>query len=115
MAVYDPPQPLWKRNFAGIADFVLAFFVFGSLLGYIFGDVATSYGPDGSTPSIKFSLGPVASLLLLVLTIGYFVVLGRTGGTVFQRLFRMTRARRLPGGPAGATSQAQVDPRLQSL
>ena len=24
MAVYDPPQPLWKRNLAGILDFLLA-------------------------------------------------------------------------------------------
>jgi hypothetical protein len=32
-------------------------------------------------------------LLLLVLVIAYFVVLGRTGGTVFQRLFGMKRAK----------------------
>jgi hypothetical protein len=31
-------------------------------------------------------------LLLLVLVIAYFIVLGRTGGTVFQRLFGMKRA-----------------------
>ena len=27
MATYDPPQPMWKRNLAGILDFFLAFFV----------------------------------------------------------------------------------------
>jgi hypothetical protein len=31
-------------------------------------------------------------MVLLPLIIAYFVVLGRTGGTVFQRLFRMKRA-----------------------
>jgi hypothetical protein len=31
MAQYDPPQPLWKRNLAGILDFVLAFTVFAIL------------------------------------------------------------------------------------
>jgi hypothetical protein len=29
MATYDPPQPMWKRNRAGILDFFLAFFVCG--------------------------------------------------------------------------------------
>ena len=37
MAVYDPPQPLWKRNVAGILDFLLALFVFGYVLNLIFG------------------------------------------------------------------------------
>ena len=27
MATYDPPQPMWKRNLAGILDFFLASFV----------------------------------------------------------------------------------------
>jgi hypothetical protein len=26
MATYDPPQPMWKRNLAGILDFFLTFF-----------------------------------------------------------------------------------------
>jgi hypothetical protein len=25
MATYDPPQPMWKRNLAGILDFFLTF------------------------------------------------------------------------------------------
>ena len=36
MAVYDPPQPLWKRNLAGILDFLVASIVFGLLLARIF-------------------------------------------------------------------------------
>jgi hypothetical protein len=28
MATYEPPQPMWKRNLAGILDFFLAFFVY---------------------------------------------------------------------------------------
>jgi len=28
MATYDPPQPMRKRNLAGILDFFLAFFVY---------------------------------------------------------------------------------------
>lgn len=32
--------------------------------------------------------------LLVVLIVAYFVVLGRAGGTVFQRLFGMKRAGR---------------------
>jgi hypothetical protein len=27
MAAYEPPQPMWKRNLAGILDFFPAFFV----------------------------------------------------------------------------------------
>jgi hypothetical protein len=37
--------------------------------------------------------GPSA-LLLIGIIIGYFVIMGRTGGTIFQRLFRMKRVRR---------------------
>jgi len=96
MAVYDPPQPLWKRNLAGIADLFLAFFAFGILLSLLFGDVSTSYRPDNS-PLVSFNVGPVGTLLLVVLIPGYFIILGRTGGTVFQRLFGMKRAKRLPG------------------
>lgn len=96
MAVYDPPQPLWKRNLAGILDFLLSAFVFGYVLFKLFGTPvhAPVVKPDGTTVTEVFSLPPGPSLLLLVLIIAYFVVLGRTGGTVFQRLFRMKRAKR---------------------
>jgi hypothetical protein len=92
VAVYDPPQPLWKRNTAGILDFLLSFFVFGFLLSKIFGNVPSAT-PSGSEATISFNLGTWPTLLLLALIIAYFVVLGRTGGTVFQRLFGMKRAR----------------------
>ena len=93
MATYDPPQPLWKRNAAGILDFVLASVVFGFALGKLF--PAAPHEPPkipGATTTEFFSLSGPATILLLVLIIAYFVVLGRTGGTVFQRLFRMKRA-----------------------
>ncbi len=93
MATYDPPQPLWKRNLAGILDFILAAAVFGTLLFELFPDrhpVAHPAVLGGKTEI--FGIGPLTSLVLLGLVIGYFVVLGRSGGTVFQRLFGMRRA-----------------------
>jgi hypothetical protein len=92
MAVYDPPQPLCKRNAAAILDFILAAGVFGLLLYQFFPDNQTVPHPGGAQTE-KFGLGPWASLALLALIVAYFVVLGRTGGTVFQRLFGMNRAR----------------------
>ena len=38
MATYDPPQPMWKRNLAGILDFFLAFFVCVYGVSEIFGN-----------------------------------------------------------------------------
>jgi hypothetical protein len=46
----------------------------------------------GSVTTELFSLGPAPSLLPAFI-VAYFVVLGRTGGTVFQRLFGIKRAR----------------------
>ena len=37
MATYDPPQPLWKRNVAGVLDFLLALVVFGFLFNKLMG------------------------------------------------------------------------------
>jgi hypothetical protein len=98
MAVWDPPQPLWKRNLAGILDFLLASIGFGYLLFKL--GLGTSAAPPAGLPpgstnvTVGFNLGPWASLLLLALVVAYFVILGRTGGTVFQRLFGMKRARK---------------------
>jgi hypothetical protein len=92
MAVYDPPQSMWKRNLAGILDFVLAATVFGLLLYQFFPDHRV-LANTAQAHTEKFGLGPWASLVLLALIIAYFVVLGRTGGTVFQRLFGMKRAK----------------------
>jgi hypothetical protein len=93
MAIYDPPQPMWKRNVVGILDFLLAAIVFGYLLALIFGNQPLpASAPLGAHQ--LFGLGPTPSLLLLVLIIAYFILFGRTGGTVFQRLFGMKRAKR---------------------
>jgi hypothetical protein len=93
MAVYDPPQPLWKRNVAGILDFVLALFIFGFVVSKIFGNgppPSPAMKPPGATE--VFSLAGWPALLVIALIIAYFIVLGRTGGTIFQRLFGMKRA-----------------------
>jgi hypothetical protein len=95
MAKYDPSQPMWKRNVAGILDFLLALFIFGFLLNIIFGHQSHPpvLGPGVKTTEM-FGLGPMPSLRLLALIIAYFVFLGRTGGTVFQRIFGMKRGKR---------------------
>jgi hypothetical protein len=91
MAKYDPPQPLWKRIVAAILDFVLAFAVFAILIFEAFG--------TGRCPLLGnrlfsrcVSLNWLGVAAIVAFTVGYFVVLGRNGGTVFQRLFGMTRA-----------------------
>jgi hypothetical protein len=96
LAVYDPPQPLWKRNVAGILDFLLAFIVFGFLISKIFGNAPNAPPvvlPNGTTATQLFNLEGWQTLVLLVLIVAYFIVAGRTGGTVFQRLFGMKRAK----------------------
>jgi hypothetical protein len=97
MATYDPAQPMWKRIIAGVLDFLLAFFVLGFVLGKIFpaGPHAPPNIPGATSTSELFSLSGWPALLLIALIVAYFVVLGRTGGTVFQRLFGMKRARRV--------------------
>src|SRR5215467_15334222 len=79
MAVYDPPQPLWKRNVAGVLDFFLAAIVLGFLLWTVFG--STTHAPvthaNGTTTTEVFSLGPWPSLLLAAMIVVYFVALGR--------------------------------------
>jgi hypothetical protein len=94
MANWDPPQPLWKRITAGILDFLFAAAVFGVPLYMLF---ATILIPQPGTYAAEHHL-KVLSLtgwprwLHFALIIGYFIVLGRTCGTVFQRAFRMKRA-----------------------
>ncbi len=93
MAEYDPPQPLWKRNVAGILDFLLIFFVAGFVVAKMFGsDPLPDSIPGGAQPAAGFSLTGWRAVGALVLIVAYFVWLGRTGGTVFQRLFGMKRA-----------------------
>jgi p-aminobenzoyl-glutamate transporter AbgT len=96
MASYDPPQPLWKRNIAGILDFVLTLFVFGYLFSKIFG---SQPGPHvvipGATTTEIGGLGGMPLLFTVIAIVAYFILLGRAGGTIFQRLFQMKRASRV--------------------
>jgi RDD family len=97
MATYDPPQPMWKRNLAGILDFFLAFFVCVCVVSRIFGDRYD--GPEAiGKPFLTYNFGDATYglggwpiVLAFALIIVYFVILGQTGGTVFQRLFGMKR------------------------
>jgi hypothetical protein len=96
MATYDPPQPMSKRIVAGILDFLLAFFGIGFVLGKIFpAEPHAAVKITGAATTEVFALSGWPALLLIALIVAYFVVLGRTGGTVFQRLFRMKRARKV--------------------
>lgn|SRR5262245_28045138 len=95
MAEYDSPQPLWKRNLAGILDFALAMSVFGILSAQIFGPGTPPPNLTQNPNTSSVWLSGWALLVALLLTVGYFVVLGRTGGTVFQRLFGMKRRSRI--------------------
>ena len=92
---------MWKRNLAGILDFLLAAIVFGVPLFELFATTVTpkpgSYLAENNTTVTGLSGWPF--WLLVALIIGYFIVLGRTGGTVFQRAFGMKRAAKSPGKP----------------
>jgi hypothetical protein len=97
MATYDPPQPTWKRNLAGVLDFVLAFgvcvYVSAKTLGNssdppTFGGPVLSFGLSGA----DYKVGGISALVAVGMMVTYFVALGRSGGTVFQRLFGMKRA-----------------------
>ena len=84
MAVYEPPQPLWKRSLAGVLDFILAATVFGLPLYRYFPADRYVAAVNLVGRRMVFGLGPGASLALLALIIGYFVVLGRTGAPSFN-------------------------------
>jgi hypothetical protein len=89
---------LWKRNLAGILDFFLALFACGYVVSKLFG--SRTDGPEVfGKPFASFSLGEATYelggwqvLLAFALIIAYFVILGQTGGTVFQWLFGIKRA-----------------------
>jgi len=55
----------------------------------VFGEPELSFGLNGR----DFSVGGISALLAALLMIAYFVILDRTGGTVFQRMFGMRRGR----------------------
>ena len=95
MAAYDPPQPLWKRNVAAIIDFLFVFIAAGYLLAKLPGNQSStppSFGPGTTTTQI-LGIGGWPLIALIIVIIAYFLILGRTGGTVFQRLFGMKRAK----------------------
>jgi hypothetical protein len=94
MAEYDPPQPLWKRVVAGILDLVLAFAVFAVLTAQVAGTGGCPPALLARNPNAKcIGLSFAALAVVCALTVGYFVVLDGTGGTVFQRLFGLQRAK----------------------
>ena len=95
MAEYDPPQPLWKRNVAAILDFLLVLIVGGYLLSKLPGNQPPPpmVGPAGTTTTQLFGIGGWPAIALIAVIIAYFVILGRTGGTIFQRAFGMKRAK----------------------
>jgi hypothetical protein len=92
MATYDPPQPLWKRNVAALSDFLLAAILFGYPLGKLPGNQPGAFASNPGVHEV-WGLSGWPLLILIVLIVAYYVVLGRTGGTVFQRLLGMKRAR----------------------
>jgi hypothetical protein len=48
----------------------------------------------GAATTEMFGIGGLPLLYVVIAVILYFVVLGRSGGTIFQRLFGMKRAAR---------------------
>ena len=95
MASYDPPQPLWKRNLAGVLDFLLALLCFGYVLNKLFGHEPAPPVINATVKTTELvGLNGWAALITLVLIVAYFVGMGRTGGTIFQRLFGMKRSSR---------------------
>jgi hypothetical protein len=95
MAEYDRPQSLWKRVVAGILDLILAFSVFAILTAQVTGTLgACPPAVLARSPGARcFGLSFGAFAVVGGLTVAYFAVLGATGGTVFQRLFGMQRAK----------------------
>jgi hypothetical protein len=80
---------------AAVLDFVFTFvasFILSLLLLFLL--VHLFLSPPRYPPDLEpFRLLEAATLggLPLVLIIAYFIVLGRTGGTIFQRLFRLKK------------------------
>jgi hypothetical protein len=95
MADYDPPQPRWKRVLAGVLDLLLAVAVFLILIAQAFGGTCPDFLARKLSWCVSLDWYPL--LAVAALTVSYFVVLGQTGGTVFQRLFGMRRPRAYGG------------------
>jgi hypothetical protein len=100
MTTYDPPQSAWKRGLAGFLDFTFVFFPLANLLSRLPGNSPRPpvISPTGKVTIELFNLSGTYLLVLIALTVAYFVIMNRTGGTVFQRLFGMKRATVAPRG-----------------
>jgi len=97
MANYNPPQPFWKRAVAGVLDLILAFSGLGWIIARATGGQTSAGSVSASEAAFSasgfgFYLEGWRALLLFALIVAYFVLLGRTGGTIFQRLFGFRRA-----------------------
>jgi len=77
---------LWKRNLAGILDFILALIVFGALLSKVFGNEPYPLipNPPGTVELFRSNLGTWPTLLLAVLIITYFVHSDALAGQFFS-------------------------------
>jgi Na+/melibiose symporter-like transporter len=73
-----PAVATWRKVFAAILDTLVIFFVTGYLIALV----------TGETTSGGFSLNGMSAVVLLIIVVAYFVVGGRTGGTLFQRILR---------------------------
>ena len=74
--------PMWKRIIAFIIDFVLCFWVFGYLVGWMTGNLT----PGG------FKLEGGSALLFFALIIAYFVVMNKFfGGTLAKKLLGIAK------------------------
>ena len=70
--------PHWRIITAFLLDLILSFVI----IGYVVAAVT------GQTTKNGFQLNGLPALVWFGLIIAYFIVGGRTGGTVFQRLLR---------------------------
>ena len=97
MARYNPDQPFWKRAIAGVLDCYFSFTAVGNIVQKMVAVLPMASGAVGadndwvSAKGTGFDLQGWSAALVIGLVIAYFVVLGRTGGTLFQRLFGFKR------------------------
>ena len=76
------PAAVWKRVVASILDFLTVFLVGGYVIGAV----------TGNTTSEGFQLSGWPALLLFAIVVVYFYVgRRRLGGTLWDRIFRISR------------------------
>jgi DMSO reductase anchor subunit len=76
------PVAIWKRVVASICYFLTVFFIGGYVIGAL----------TGNTTSEGFQLSGWPALLLFAIIIAYFYVgRRRLGGTLWDRIFRISR------------------------